>query len=133
MNGQKARPDPDYAFMRADFGEMNKLRRVLYSTTIIFLLSASARAETLEGVVDRRLSGVKHWLSCHCSNGLLLRTDSQEIKPVCLPESMNSSCDEVKLTGQFREHTSDPEATSPCLKRATRIFFVDSVECSDAE
>jgi hypothetical protein len=49
MNGQKARPDPDYAFMRADFGEMNKLRRVLYSTTIIFLLSASARAETLEG------------------------------------------------------------------------------------
>ena len=112
---------------------MDTLRRVLYSTSIIFLLSVSVRAEILEGVVDRQLSGVKHWLSCHCSNGLLLQTDSKKRQPVCLAESMNVSCEKVKFTGRFREHTSDPDPTNPCPKRTTRIFFVDSVECSDAE
>ena len=112
---------------------MNALRRVLYSTFITLLLSMPARAEFLEGMVDRQLSGVKHWLSCHCPNGLLLQTDSQNIQPVCLPESMSVSCEKVKFTGRFREHTSDPESTSPCPKQTRSIFFVDSIVCLDAQ
>ena len=103
------------------------------SVIITFLFSALAYAGTLEGTVQRRLSGVKHWLSCHCSNGLLLRTKSDSVWPVCLPDDMHLLCDKVKFTGAFHEHTSDPETTSACSRATKKIFFADSVECSEIE
>lgn len=109
------------------------LGRFYKSIIITFLFSALAHAGTLEGTVQRRLSGVKHWLSCHCFNGLLLRTKSDTVWPVCLPVDTRLLCNKVKFTGAFREHTSDPETTSPCSRATKKIFFADSVECSEIE
>ena len=108
---------------------MRSFWRVAFPTIVMFVVSVSTYSETLEGTIDLQVSGVKHWLSCHCSNGLLLRTEIGTLEPVCLPENKRLSCKKVKFTGAHQEHTNDPEPTSPCPKRKERIYFADSMEC----
>ena len=108
---------------------MSSIRRVFHPAIALLLLCATTSADTLEGTVERRVAGVKHWLSCHCVNGLLVRTGPGTIEPVCLPKNKGLSCESVKFTGAYREHTNDPAPTNPCPIRTQRIFFVDSAQC----
>ena len=106
---------------------------ILFSVMVVLLFSISIQAATLEGSLDRGIKGVKHWLSCHCYNGLFIHTDEDRLQPVCLEDNIEITCKNMRLTGAFRENTSDPEPASPCIEETISIFFAESIECSQNE
>lgn len=99
----------------------------------MLLFSITIQAETFEGSLNRSLKDVKHWLSCHCYNGALFLTDKNILQPVCLEENIEITCNNMRLTGAFRENTSNPELTSPCIEEIRTIFFAESIECLQNE
>ena len=109
---------------------MKTIRSDLFLVIGVLIFSISVQAATLEGSLNRSLKGVKHWLSCHCYNGIIILTDKNMLQPVCLEEDTEISCKNMRLKGVFRENTSKPEQTSPCMAEMRAIFFAESVECS---
>ena len=112
---------------------MKTIWSILLSVIVVLLFSISIQAATLEGSLNRSLKGVKHWLSCHCYNGILILTDKNILQPICLDENIEITCKNMRLTGAFRENTSNPELASPCIEEMRTIFFAESIECSQNE
>ena len=112
---------------------MKRIWPIYLSFSFLLLFSISIQALTLEGQLNRSVKGVMHWLSCHCYNGLFILTDKNMLQPVCLPDNFETTCKNMKLKGEFREHTNNPGPTSPCMKQTRTIFFAESLECSQSE
>jgi hypothetical protein len=112
---------------------MKTIWSILFSVLVALLFSITIQAATLEGSLNRSLKGVKHWLSCHCYNGLIILTDKNILQPVCLEDNIETTCKSMRLTGSSRENISIPFPANPCIEEVRTIFFAESVECTQNE
>jgi hypothetical protein len=112
---------------------MKTIWPVTFFTMVVLLFTISVQAATLEGLLNKSLKGVKHWLSCHCFNGIVILTEKNILQPVCLSDHIDVECKQLKFTGEFRENTNNPEPDSPCMKEMRNIFFAESVECTESD
>jgi len=78
----------------------------------------------------KSVRGVMDPLSCYCYNaGYLITADNQEI-PLCFPnDDEEISCENIEVTGFYKEKTIKPESTSPCPAGTKKLFYVSSHKC----
>ncbi|MCB0311170.1 MAG: hypothetical protein KDD42_08035 [Bdellovibrionales bacterium] len=106
-------------------------RHSLFILALFLGLTGASFAQNIDLSVSviRKTVGVKHWLSCHCANGAILRDLAQKIIPACFSEEAIFSCEKLKVWGRYQESQMDPSSADSCPRESQKIFRVEEFEC----
>lgn len=73
-------------------------------------------------------TGVMDPISCFCFNGGYIETN-QSKTPICFETEITTDCKTIKVTGNFKTKTNNPEPTNSCTVQTKNIFYAKSFEC----
>lgn len=88
-----------------------------------------AKSKGLTGTY-RSLKGVMHPYSCYGYNvGILTKDNGDEVPVYFKDESIDISCERIRLKGKLVEMVNEPEDSSPCASGKMTFYVVKSYTC----